>query len=595
MDDSQKFLLEHLDTIHNSPSQIYHSALPLSSPSAFLQKYYGSEFLQEVKVVKGLSAGWGTCSRTALLGARVRTVSYFNNTVAVGSGHRDIIILDVITGSQSATLSGHTDGVASVVFSLDGRSLVSGSVDKTVKLWDMQTGGAIKTFSGHTGIVHVVSVSMDCTTIASGSHDTTLRLWDVQTGQCHHVIRQQIRANDVKFFPMDPQYFLFVSGTEIGQWNISGHQVGPTFEGVYVDFSPDSSQFVSRYKKVATIQNISSGAVIATFPVVQDNFNRCCFSPDGRLVAVGSGKIIHVWDVTGSEPHLIENFIGHTDGIQSFAWSSPSSLISASTDQSVKFWNIGTKPIDLVRTDIKSTSFTPSTIISITLQAKNGIYITSDSDGVVRTWDIFTGLCKASFQTPAKGDDQRDTRLINGRLVLVWHTDKKIKMWDAEKEELLHTVDEPNPLQDIKIAEDGSRVFSIGDRVIQAQSIQTGKIVSKAEIEFHAYSYPSLTMHGSRAWVKYTGAETQVWDFGTPDLPPLQVPNMTLHIPHHTGTLLWDTDTCCVKEKDTGKVVFWLSKGYGRPVNVEWNDNYLVASFISGEVLVLDFSYVIPL
>jgi hypothetical protein len=133
--------------------------------------------------------------------------------------------------------------------------------------------------------------------------------------------------------------------------------------------------------------------------------------------------------------------------------------------------------------------------MSITLQAKDGIFITSDSDGVVRTCDIFTGLCKASFQTPAKGADKRDIQLVNGRLVLVWHADQKIKIWDVEKEELLHTVDGPGGLQDIKIAEDGSRVFSIGARVIQAQSIQTGKIVGKAGIKFLTIIlHPSLYM-----------------------------------------------------------------------------------------------------
>ena len=593
-DDSQRFLLEHLDSIHNSPSQIYHSALPFSPPTAFLQTNNHLELSQEVKVVKGLSDGWGSCSRTASLGKRVYSVSYSNNTVAIGSGHKDIIILDVITGSQTAILSGHTDDVNSVVFSSDGRSLASGSVDMTVKLWDVQTGGAIKTFSGHTEMVHSVSISADSTTIASGAYDSTVRLWDTQTGNCQHIINQKLQPHSMKFFPTDPQHFLFASGSKVLQYNTSGHQVGPTFKGTYVDFSPDGAQTVLHNEKVAIVQNTSSGAVLTTFPVVPDNFCRCCFSPDGRCIAVSAWRTVYVWDITGPEPHIIETFIGHTSDITSLEFASSSSLISGSNDQSVKFWKIRAKPTDQVGTGSKSISIAQITIMSITLQTKDNIFITSDSDGVVRTWDIFTGLGKASFQTPAKGDDQRDTRLINGRLILVWHTDKEIKIWDVEKEELLHTADEPNPLRDIKIAEDGSRVFSIGDWAIQAQSIQTGKIVSKAGIKFPGNNFPSLAVQGSRVWVHYPTAEIQVWDFGIPDSSPVQLSNMPLHIAHPTGPVLWDTDPCCVKEKATGKVVFWLSKRYGMPVDVQWKEQYLVASFISGEVLILDFSHVLP-
>ena len=99
-------------------------------------------------------------------------------------------------------------------------------------------------------------------------------------------------------------------------------------------------------------------------------------------------------------------------------------------------------------------------------RAKDNISIMSDSDGVVKTWDIFTEICKVSFQTPAKGTGRRDVQMINGRLVLVWHMGRKIKIWDVEKEEPLLTADAPGLLEDMKITEDDSRVFSIGARVI---------------------------------------------------------------------------------------------------------------------------------
>ena len=594
INDSQRFLLEHLDTIHDYPSHIYHSALPLSPPTTWLQECYCSEILQEVKVVKGLLAGWGICSRTVSLGALVNGISYSNNTVAVGSWHNDIIILDAITGSQTAILSGHIDMVPSVVFSSDGRSLVSGSGDKTVKLWDMQTGGAIKTFTGHTELVRCTSISVDCITIASGSFDETVRLWDTQTGECHHIIKQQNNVDCVEFSPTNYQCFLVTSNSQIQQWNTSGNQVGSVLDGACFNFSPDGTQIVSCQEEVTTVQNPSSGEIVTEVPMVIHFAQRCCFSPDGKLIAVSAGTIAHVWDITSSEPHIVETFIGHADAITSLTFSSPSFLISASTDQSVKFWKIRAQPTDLIGIDPRSMSLTPATIMSITLQAKDNIIITSDSDGIVKICDIFTRHCKASFQTLAKGDKKRDIQVTNGRLVLAWHTDGEIKIQDIEKEELLLTAGAPGDLQDIKLSKDGSKVFSMGESVIQAQSIQTGEIVGKAWIEVEDYYGASLTVNGSNLWVHYLAAGTQVWDFGTPDSPPVQLPNTPLHILHPDGTVLWDTGLCCVKEKATGKVIFRLAKMYGKPVDVQWNGKYLAASFISGEVLVLDFDNVLP-
>ena len=187
-DESQRFILEHFDRIHSSPSHMYQYALPFSPSSSWLCKNYTTELSQAPKVVKGAKAEWGMCSRTVLLDTRTLALSYWNNVVAIGSEDGDIITLDAITGSRMAVLSGHTDEVNCVTFSSDGGSLASGADDCTVKLWDTQTGGVIRTFLGHTYRVWSVSISKDYTRIILGSNDNTTCLWDTQTGKCLHTI-----------------------------------------------------------------------------------------------------------------------------------------------------------------------------------------------------------------------------------------------------------------------------------------------------------------------------------------------------------------------------------------------------------------------
>ena len=332
--DSQRFLLEHFDTIYDSPSHIYHSALPFSPSSSWLHEYYSAELSQKVKVVRGLPVRWGTCSHTALLDSRTLDLSYWNNALAVGSIYGDIIILDVITGSQTNTLSGHTAEVTSLTFSSDGKSLVSGSSDCTAKLWDMQTGGVAKTFSGHTERVFSVSISPDFATIASGSQDKTIRLWNSQTGECNHVIEQQGTVWHIRFSPINSQHLLSTCDYKVWQWDINGNEVGPAYNGFHIAFSSDGTQLAIYDWTTVTVQNSNSGVIMARFQVADDDkdndYEHCCFSPDGRLVAVVVNGIAYIWDITSSEPHLIETFAGHTKHITSLIFSSPSSLISAS-------------------------------------------------------------------------------------------------------------------------------------------------------------------------------------------------------------------------------------------------------------------------
>src|SRR5215216_2774263 len=67
--------------------------------------------------------------------------------------------------------TGHNDPITSLAFSLDGKTLASGSNDDTIKLWDVATGRELRTLAGHARGVTSVAFSPDRRTLASGGDD----------------------------------------------------------------------------------------------------------------------------------------------------------------------------------------------------------------------------------------------------------------------------------------------------------------------------------------------------------------------------------------------------------------------------------------
>ena len=583
--------MEHFDTIYDSPCQIYHSALPFCPSSSWLCKCYSAELLNEVKVARGLSTDWGTCVRIVTLDHQPQTMSYWNNTVAVGLRRGDIIILNAITGSQTGVLSGHSNFVRSVTFSSNGTLLVSGSEDQTIKLWDMQTGGVVKTFSGHDRWVLSVCISADSTVIASGSADKTIRLWNIQTGECYCVVRQKDWVDYISFLPASSQYHMSRVSNTIQQWDINGHQVGPEYTGSQIALSLDGSQFFLCNGSVITVHNAESKAIITKLQVEIGNVKCCCFSPDGRLIAANSYSTAYVWNISSSDPHPVETFVGHCDNIQALAFSSPSSLISVSLDKSVRFWQIGTSLVDPVEADSESIAYHVVNAKSITLQGMEGIIVTSDSDGLVRIWDILTNSCNRSCQIPFEGCEERDVCLVDGRLTAVWGKGDNIHIWDAEKQELLKAVGHVPHfyIDDIKISTDGSKVFCLYRSTIEAWSVRTGQHIGS--VDFNLRGPLTLIVDGSRVWDYYSPTKWEGWDFD-PHLP-IDLSRTPPSKLHSNGIILWDIGLLRVQDIVSGKILFQLSAGLGMPADVGWNDQYLFAYFGSGKVLVLDFSHIL--
>ena len=597
VDDSQRFLLEHFDVIQRSPSHIYHSALPLCPTLSWLRECYGREFSQEVKVVKGLQAGWGTCSRTISVDSPLVLASW-KDLFAVGLPSHDIVTIDAITGVHRSVLSGHTDRVYSLSFSADGTSLVSGSNDRTVRIWDLQTGGVIRTFYGHARPVSTVSISLDCTMIASGSADKTIRLWDTRTGECCCVIDgHNAIVNSVSFSAANSQLLISASqDNTVRWWRVDGYQSGPTYEGNMAVLSSDGALFVSWVYggSVAMVRNSDSGTAKAKLQVPDNGFICCCFSPSQKHLVGSAGQIIYIWDITNPDPCFVGAFVGHTYDINSLTFSS--TLISSSWSHSIKFWQLSDSLMDTVATGSESSLLATASIMSISLQTNDGIAISSDSAGVVRVWDISTGLCRVSFQTPALDTTMGDVQLIGDRLILVWHANEHIYIWDTEKGGPPKIIDAPYKSWIVapKISGDGSKVFLLVDQSIRAWSIWTGEVIGEVGLEGGPpCTYPFVD--GSKIWVCFEGSEIQGWDVGILGLAPISLPSVAPDSAHSELSIKQGTSNQYrIKDKVTGNEIFQISGRYADLTHVIWGGQYLVAGYKSGEVLVLDFNHILP-
>ena len=182
------------------------------------------------------------CVASSADGKILANASWDNNTIR---------LLNTETGSIRHTFEEHTDGVNSVVFSSDGKTLVSGSKDKTIRLWDAQTGELRKTLTGHKDEVTSVAYNPNGKTIASGSKDKTVRLWDAQTGELRKKLRGHTRmVTSVAFSPdgitlastgWDRTVHLWDVETGEHRNKLTGHTnwVGS------VAFSPDGNTLVS--------------------------------------------------------------------------------------------------------------------------------------------------------------------------------------------------------------------------------------------------------------------------------------------------------------------------------------------------------------
>ena len=300
-----------------------------------------------------------------------------------------IRLWDVETGKEVFEGPKHFAAVLSLAFTPDGKSLVSGSLDRSVRLWDVASGRHVRQLAGHRWRCDVVAVTPDGKSILSGGYDGCLRLQDRDGKTLRRILldgppeKQEKQGCgfsavaiapdgktavacclDIKGGPAKYQVWDLTTGKQL----ISRPDTTSSFGNPQPEFSSDArlvledlptkptDETYGAINTGALLREVTSGKEILrlTDPNGGD-YRRLALAPDGRTVAMraqrekkaGSNKRyeekLHFWEVATRKERLTISYGPMRHWIQMVAYA-PNGRIMAITrsDGTIRFWDLAT-------------------------------------------------------------------------------------------------------------------------------------------------------------------------------------------------------------------------------------------------------------
>ncbi len=253
---------------------------------------------------------------------------------------------------------GHTNYVKRVVFSADGKRVLSASYDKTAKIWDFQSGLLIASLEGHSQPVQVARFSPDDNYILTLSESDALigegliRIWDSKTYNLICNIGLDSRINSAEFSP-DSKKIITVSA--------------------------DSS---------ARIWDIATGALLTKCIGHFVPRTKVFFSTDNQYIAGAlTDSTAGIWDAAnGKLIRLLKEYTGLVTDIS--MTSDGTKIVTASSDSSLRIWNSPTGEflftLKIENANVRAAKFNQSG--TLLMSSHNSI-----EGSMVKLWDSKTG------------------------------------------------------------------------------------------------------------------------------------------------------------------------------------------------------------
>ena len=357
----------------------------------------------------------------------------------------DVSLWDVASGRLIRSMPAPVQGMGTVDFSPDGKTVLAAGMDRNIRFWDAATGKTSSKFRagsvrGHWAIygtdantiavsdgsnLHVVDAARGKTirTIAKASAcafapngeelvatsmrdlNYGARIWNLKTGKLVRALKSDRQRLAEPAYSKDGRRLAIgcMYGTERGTirlWNVAGGKLLGKLTGhghyvKWVAFSPDGKLLASASQGGGVrVWDLGKLKMLRDLPIPMGQVYAAAFSPDGKLIAAGGmGGQIRVWRTdTWAERHAEQGHRGRVVAVG--ASDDGMRVVTGGQDGTARLWDgrTGTQRFRLQANE---------TGISAAVISPDGRTMAAcGNNDTVRIWEAATGTPRHSVKTP---------------------------------------------------------------------------------------------------------------------------------------------------------------------------------------------------
>lgn len=353
--------------------------------------------------------------------------------------------------------------------------LAAADKEGIVKIWELASQKTLATFEERGEVFHAVSLTPDGRYLAA-SGKKKVKIWNTYAKKI--LAEFNIEDGDNReiasiYFSPNGQYLAIGYPGSTDLWEVSLGKVistlpGPLSAPACLAFSPDTKSLaIAGPGNTIDIRDIPSFVITRTIAPETEKISALCFSPDGKILALGGETAIQTWDPgSGQKIRTVE---AHKGPIRAISFGpNQKYLASASQDGTIKIWEIPAfKEISLLRP-------TDGAVTWVGFSPDSRLLVSTSQDKIIRVWamarekkTIIPVNSQGLKKNPQFGPQGQYLAAADDQTIFIWGLPGAQASLDLKIPE--------NPLKDFCLSPDGKVLATAAQNQVKLRDKESGR------------------------------------------------------------------------------------------------------------------------